>query len=172
VIRRVTRRSLKEFVRDETAGPLGADFQIGAVRADYDRIAEIVPPPPPELPLDQLPEDSPMRKTFSGPPPNADAANTPAWRDAHMGALNGHGNARCVAAILSVISLGGMARGVRLLKPETVDLIFGEQASGVDLVLPAPLRWASDTGFPRKRRSPTYPTGRSASGVVGVDRWR
>lgn len=55
VMRRVTGSSLKEFVRDEIAGPLGADFQIGARRADYDRIAEIIPPPPLELPLDQCP---------------------------------------------------------------------------------------------------------------------
>ena len=52
VMRRVTGRSLKEFVRDEIAGPLGADFQIGARRDDYDRIAEIIPPPPLELPLE------------------------------------------------------------------------------------------------------------------------
>jgi CubicO group peptidase (beta-lactamase class C family) len=82
-----------------------------------------------------------MRKTFSGPPPNADAANTPAWRDADMGALNGHGNARSLAAIQSAISLGGKARGVQLLKPETVEMIFDEQAKGGDLVIPAPLRW-------------------------------
>jgi CubicO group peptidase (beta-lactamase class C family) len=141
VIRRVTGRTLKEFVRDEIAGPLGADFQIGAARADYGRIAEIIAPPPLELPLDLLPEDSPMRKTFSGPPPNADAANTPAWRDADMGALNGHGNARSLAAIQSAISLSGKARGVQLLKPETVEMIFDEQANGGDLVIPAPLRW-------------------------------
>ena len=109
-MRRVTGRSLKEFVGDEIAGPLRADFQIGAEPEDYDRIAEIIAPPPLELPLDLLPEDSPMRKTFSGPPPNADAANTSAWRDAELGALNGHGNARSLATILSAISLGGKAR--------------------------------------------------------------
>lgn len=157
VIRRVTGHSLKEFVRDEIAGPLGADFQIGALPADYDRIAEIIPPPPLELPLDQLPEDSPMRKTFSGPPPNADAANTPAWRDADMGALNGHGNARSLATILSVISLGGKARGVRLLTPETVEKIFEEQARGVDLVLPAPLRWGLGYGLPQRESLPYVP---------------
>jgi CubicO group peptidase (beta-lactamase class C family) len=198
VIRRVTGSSLKEFVRDEIAGPLGADFQIGARPADYDRIAEIIPPPPLELPLDQLPEDSPMRKTFSGPPPNADAANTPAWREADMGALNGHGNARSLAAIQSVISLGGTARGVQLLKPDTVELIFEEQANGIDLVLPAPMRWGTGYGLapngalpyvpdekicfwggwggsmvamcPDRRTTITYAMNKMGPGILGSDR--
>jgi CubicO group peptidase (beta-lactamase class C family) len=157
VIRRVTGRSLKEFVRDEIAAPLGTHFQIGARPADYGRIAEIFAPPPLELPLDQLPEDSPMRKTFSGPPPNADAANTPAWREADLGALNGHGNARSLSAILSAISLGGKARGVQLRKPETVEMIFDEQANGVDLVVPAPLRWGIGYGLAKTEALPYLP---------------
>lgn len=91
-MRRVTGRSLKQFVADEIAGPLHADVQIGARRADYGRMAEIIASPPVELPLDYLPEHSPMRKTFCGPPPNAFAANTPAWREADMGTLDGRGN--------------------------------------------------------------------------------
>jgi CubicO group peptidase (beta-lactamase class C family) len=157
VMRCVTGHSLKEFVRDEIAGPLRADFQIGAKPADNDRIAEIIPPPPLELPLDFLPEDSPMRKTFSGPPPNANAANTPAWRAADLGALNGHGNARSLATILSAISLGGKARGVELLKPETIELIFEEQANGVDLVLSVPMRWGVGYGLAPNAALPYVP---------------
>ncbi len=160
VMRRVTGRSLKEFVRDEIAGPLRADFQIGAEPADYERIAEIIAPPPLELPLDLLPEDSPMRKTFSGPPPNADAANTSAWREAELGALNGHGNARSLATILSAISLGGKARAVQLLKPDTVELIFDEQANGIDLVLSAPLRWGIGYGLAKNEALPYLPDER------------
>ena len=50
VVRRITGKSLKRFVAEEIAGPLGADFQIGAAEADWGRIADVVPPPP--LPLD------------------------------------------------------------------------------------------------------------------------
>lgn len=157
IVRRVTGSSLKDFVRDEIAGPLGADFQIGARPADYHRIAEIIGPPPLELPLDLLPEDSPMRKTFSGPPPNADAANTPAWRAADLGALNGHGNSRSLATILSAISLGGTARGVQLLKPGTIELIFAEQANGFDQVLPAPVRWGVGYALAKNEALPYVP---------------
>ena len=79
IIRRITGKTLKEFVREEIAGPLGADIQIGARAEDDDRIAELVPPPPLDVPLDAVPEDHPMRKTFSAPPltpETAEAANT------------------------------------------------------------------------------------------------
>ena len=36
---------------------------------------------------------------------------------------------------MRVLSLGGEAGGVRLLKPETIDLVFDQQSDGVDLVL-------------------------------------
>jgi len=49
VVRRVSGKSLTEFVASEIAGPLGADFQVGAKPADWARCAQIIPPPP--LPL-------------------------------------------------------------------------------------------------------------------------
>ena len=142
LVRRLSGKTLKTFVAEEIAGPLGADFQIGAIEADWDRIAPVTPPPP--LPFDfaSLDPESPMYKTFTGPVADAGAANTPAWRRAELGALNGHGNARSVAAILRVLALGGEAGGVRLLSPDAIGLIFDEQSHGPDLVLgvPHPLR--------------------------------
>ena len=49
MVRRVSGKPLKHFVAEEIAGLLGADFQIGAAEADWERIADVVPPP---LPLD------------------------------------------------------------------------------------------------------------------------
>jgi CubicO group peptidase (beta-lactamase class C family) len=157
VLHRVTGMSLKELVRNEIAAPLDADFQIGARPEDFDRIAEIIPPPPLELPLDQLPEDSPMRKTFSAPPPNAEAANTAAWRHADLGALNGHGNARSLVRMLSAIALGGTVNGVRLLRPDTIERIFDVQSDGVDQVLGVPLRWGIGYALPKPGTLPYVP---------------
>jgi CubicO group peptidase (beta-lactamase class C family) len=157
VLRRVTGTSLKQFVADEIAGPLGADFQIGAAERDSERIADVVPPPP--LPIDfaALGPDSLTVKTLTGPLIEAAEANTPAWRRADIGAANGHGNARSVARILSVISRGGEVDGVRLLRPETIELIFREQANGVDLVLGVPLRFGIGFGLPRLDTIPYIP---------------
>jgi CubicO group peptidase (beta-lactamase class C family) len=157
VLRRITGKSLKQFVAEEIAGPLGADFQIGAVESDWDRIAPVVPPPP--LPFDfaALPADSPTVRTLTGPLAEASNANTPAWRGADIGAANGHGNARSVARILSVISRGGEVDGVRLLRPETIELIFREQANGIDVVLGVPLRLGIGYGLPQLDILPYVP---------------
>jgi CubicO group peptidase (beta-lactamase class C family) len=148
IIRRITGKSLRQFVAEEIAGPLGADFQIGAAERDWDRIADIVPPPPLPFDMDSIDPQSPAFKTMTGPVPDASAANTPGWRHADMGACNGHGNARSVARILSALALDGQVDGVRLLGPETIDLIFDEQARGVDLVLGVPLRFGIGYGLP------------------------
>jgi CubicO group peptidase (beta-lactamase class C family) len=157
VVRRISGKPLKQFVAEEIAGPLGADFQIGAAESDWARIADVTPPPPLPFDLEALGMDSPVVKTLTGPLVDASYANTPQWRRADIGAANGHGNARSVARILSVISRGGEVDGVRLLSPETIDIIFREQASGIDLVLGVPLRFGIGYGLPQLDTLPYIP---------------
>jgi len=161
VLRRVTGKTLKEFVRDEIASPLEADFQIGARAEDTARVAEIVPATTPlDLPpFDQLPEV--MVKTLIGPPPDPNLANTAAWRAADMGAVNGHGNARSLARILSAISLGGTVNGVQLLRPDTVETIYDVQTDGPDIVLLGhPVRRGLGFGLPQLETFPFVPEGK------------
>jgi CubicO group peptidase (beta-lactamase class C family) len=163
IIRRVTGMSLKQFVREEIAAPLGADFQIGARLEDDGRIAELVPPPPLDVPLDAMPADHPMRKTFAATPPTSETAltaETTAWRRADIGSANGHGNARSLVRALSPISLGGNVNGVAILRPDTVDLIFQEQAVGTDLVLAMPARWGIGFALPQPEAVPGIPDER------------
>jgi CubicO group peptidase (beta-lactamase class C family) len=157
VVRRISGKPLKQFVAQEIAGPLGADFQIGAAESDWDRIADVVPPPPLPIDLAALGMDSPAFKTFTGPSPQAEDANTPGWRQADIGAANGHGNARSVARVMSVVARGGEVDGVRLLSPDTIDLIFREQLNGIDLVLGVPLRWGIGYGLPQLDILPWIP---------------
>jgi CubicO group peptidase (beta-lactamase class C family) len=160
VVRRITGKGLKQFVAEEIAGPLGADFQIGAVESDWGRIADVIPPPPLPFDLEALGADSPVVKTFTGPPAIAEAANTPGWRGADIGGANGHGNARSVARMLSAVARGGEVDGVRLLSPQTIELIFDEQVHGVDLVLGVPLRFGIGYGLPERDTIPWIPDGR------------
>ncbi|WP_153504117.1 serine hydrolase domain-containing protein [Cumulibacter manganitolerans] len=161
VVRRVSGKTLSRFVAEEIAGPLGADFQIGAAEKDWPRIAPVIAPPPLPIDLGAVDPDSPMVKTFTGPPVDANAANTDAWRRSEVGAANGHGNARSVATMLRVLSLGGAAGGVRLLSPETIDVIFDEQSHGVDLVLGVSLRFGIGYALPETETLPYAPQGRA-----------
>lgn len=160
IVRRVSGKTLKQFVAEEIAEPLGVDLQIGAEARDDDRIAEIVPPPPLPFDFGSIPADSVMVKTLTGPAGNPAAANTPAWRRADMGALNGHTNARALARTMSAISRGGEVGGVRLLSEKTIDRIFDEQVHGDDLVLGVPLRWGIGFGLPEPTTLPYIPDER------------
>ena len=159
VLRRVTGKTLKQFVADEIAGPLGADFQIGAAPKDTPRLAEILPATDPMEgipPMDRWTEQ--MVKTFTGPAPDPAAANTARWRAADIGAVNGHTNARALARILSAISLGGSVGGVQLLHPETIEKIFEVQCDGPDLVLAGHrIRWGLGFGLPALESIPFVP---------------
>jgi len=161
LVRRVTGKHLKTFVADEIAGPLGADFQIGAAESDWQRIAPVVPPPPLPFDIASLDHDSPAYKTFTGPASDAANANTAGWRRADLGALNGHGNARSVARILAAVALDGTVDGVRLLSPDTIGLIFDEQSHGIDLVLGVPLRFGIGFALPETETLPYVPQGRA-----------
>jgi len=157
VVRRISGKTLKQFVAEEIAGPLGADFQIGAADSDWDRIADVVPPPPLPFDLAALDPDSPAVKTLTGPPVAAEVANTPGWRRADIGAANGHGNARSVARVMSVVARGGEVDGVRLLGPDAIDVIFREQTNGIDLVLGVPLRFGIGYGLSQRDSMPWIP---------------
>ena len=163
LVRRVAGVPLKDFVRDEIAGPLGADVQIGAREADEPRIAQMVAPPPRDRGLDRLDPDHPAVKTFAAFPPGAYGvaiAETAQWRQADIGGANGHGNARGLVRALRPIALGGAADGVRLLSPATVDLIFTEQSHGTDLVLGVPLRFGIGFGLSTPDSVRAVPDGR------------
>lgn len=153
VVRRITGVPLGKFVAQEIAGPLGADFHIGLDPAEFGRIANVVPPPPLPVDLAAMGMDSVVVKTLTGPGPDATVAWTPEWRQADIGAGNGHGNARSLARIGSVISHGGTVGDVRLLGMPAIDTIFEEQSNGMDLVLGAPVRFGVGYGLP----GPTTP---------------
>jgi CubicO group peptidase (beta-lactamase class C family) len=143
VIRRIDGRGLKQFFAEEVAGPLGADFTIGAPESERGRISDVIPPPPLPIP-DEIDPDSVMIKTFTGPAPEASIANTAAWRDATIGAANGHGNARSVATSPSRVA--------------STSSSVSQSRSG------------SATRWPPPTTPPASPADGSATGVAGVDR--
>jgi CubicO group peptidase (beta-lactamase class C family) len=160
VIRRISGLQPGAFFAKEVAGPLGVDFHIGLPTSEFDRVANVIPPPPLPIDIESMDMDSPATKTFMGPLPSAETSWTPEWRQADIGAANGHGNARSVARAQSIISNGGEVDGVRLLSPETIELIFERQSDGTDVVLDLPLRFGIGYALPGVSTATTVPDGK------------
>jgi CubicO group peptidase (beta-lactamase class C family) len=95
-------------------------------------------------------------RTLSNPPLDPTYPQHRWWRQAEIPAANGHGNARSVALVQSVVTGGGEARGVRLLSEKGCDAIFDVQADGRDQVLGLPNRIGMGYGL-SNRFSPMGP---------------
>ena len=145
VIRRVTGVSVGRFFAEEVAGPLGADFFIGTPPEADERVGLLIPPE--TMPtLEDMPGEIAIR-TFANPLLDATSSWSIPWRRAEIPAAGGHGNARSVAAVHSVVACGGEARGVRLLSRAGCETIFEEQSNGKDLVLGVPIRFGMGFGL-------------------------
>ena len=79
--------------------------------------------------------DSLAVRTFGNPKLDASASHSIPWRRAEIPAAGGHGNARSVARVQSIISHGGEIDGVRLLSEDTINRIFEQQTYGEDAVM-------------------------------------
>jgi CubicO group peptidase (beta-lactamase class C family) len=120
IVRRITGSTIGSFFAKELAGPLGADFHIGLPAEHDHRVA-------------------PAIRAIAEDVPNMNPAGlrvedswTPQWRRAEIPAANGHGNARSVAAVQSVLASGGEVRGVRILSEEGCARVLEEQSYGPD----------------------------------------
>ena len=158
LVRRVTGKSLKQFIAEEIATPLGADFRLGVEEDDWPRTADVIPPASP--PTDGLDPESFMVRAMAGSPITGEDSMTPGFRRTEIGAANGFGNARSLCRIGSVISLEGAVDGKRYLSPHTVDKMLHEQISGPDLILGVPVRYGLGVGLPVPQTIPWIREGR------------
>jgi len=151
VARRVDGRTMGTFLAEEVTGPLGADFHIGTAARHDTRVAHVIPPPSP-LGGDAAADSIAMR-TFLSAPLDASESHTIPWRRAEIPAAGGHGNARSIARVMSILANEGTVAGTTFLSAETCRRIFEEQQNGVDLVLGTPLRFGLGFGL----KSPEMP---------------
>jgi CubicO group peptidase (beta-lactamase class C family) len=145
VVRRVTGMSVGSFFAKELAGPRGADFHIGLAPEHDSRVAKVIPPAP--LPLDGVDPTSMPIRTLSNPPLDAAQSWEAAWRRAEIPAAGGHGNARSVAAVQSVLACGGEVGGHRYMSERWCEAVFEQQSHGTDLVLGVPLAFGMGYGL-------------------------
>ncbi|KAJ5563247.1 hypothetical protein N7535_008411 [Penicillium sp. DV-2018c] len=147
VIRRVSGKSFKSFIQDEIAGPLGADFRLGLPEGEWGRAAQVVPPPPMELPSG-LDKESVLVRALTNLPIKAEYSESAGFRGCEIGGANGFGNARSLARIGSIVSLMGTVEGRKYLSPSTIREMVKERISGVDAVLLAKFRFGLGVSLP------------------------
>jgi CubicO group peptidase (beta-lactamase class C family) len=153
LVRRVTGRSLGEWLGAEVAGPLGLDLWVGLPQAEAGRVGRVGPLPEPGPSADAsgprlrpkravseayADPGSLTRRAFGAITPMPDE-NDPAYRAAVLPASNGIATAPSLARFYA--ALIGEVDGVRLWRPETVGLARAEASAGPDRTLVVPTRF-------------------------------
>ena len=147
VIRRITGVTPGNFFRTEIAAPLGADFHIGLAASEDGRVATLIPPPAGDGIADL--SDRPLTANMAtNPAINPLETRMRAWRGAEIPAANGHGNARSVAMVQTLVANGGVSNGKRILSEAGVRRALEPQIKGDDLVLGMPVSYGLGYGLP------------------------
>jgi CubicO group peptidase (beta-lactamase class C family) len=146
IIRRVTGKTIGQFLRDEVAGPLGADFQIGGLSEhDHLRAAELIPNMNAKLlAAREAEKDNLLGKAFTQNPNLtwAETMNSREWRISEIASGNGHGNARAVARVYSAYACGGEVDGVRLVSRASIEAMIKEQHNQTEIMQQRPYHQA------------------------------
>lgn len=150
VVRRIAGRTLGNVFRTEIAEPLGADFHIGLPASEDHRVATLIPPPKGQGIADMT--DRPLTANMAGNPAiDPRATRTREWRAAELPAANGHGNARSVAVVQTLVANGGVSQGKRILSEAGVRRALEPQVAGDDMILGLPVSYGLGYGLPGGR---------------------
>ncbi|MEV0528343.1 serine hydrolase domain-containing protein [Streptomyces sp. NPDC050439] len=145
LVRRVTGRSLGEFVSAEIAGPLGLGLWVGLPSAEAGRVGRLGRieaagaagglrvRPKRDVAEAYADPASLTRRAFAAITPEPDE-NDPAYRAAVLPASNGVATAGGLARFYASL-IGSVDGAARLFRPDTVELARAEASSGPDRVL-------------------------------------
>jgi len=171
VIRRVTGATVGTLLREEVAGPLGADVHIGLPASQDARVAEFSWPGPPAteeepagLGSGQLMEHNAYFNP--GGLSGAGVINSREWRAAEVPSANAHGTARGVARVYAALACGGALDGVTIVGTSALAAATTEQVYGPDLVLHRPTRFG--LGFQLTQPERPLGPGQTAFGHFGA----
>lgn len=164
VVRRVTGRTVGQYVAEEIAGPFDIDFVIGVPDAERHRVSRLIfapKPGPRAVPIGQCtaePQDSIAalqdpnslaNRAFELTEPADMDFNSPATQAAQIPSSNGIGTARGLARLYA--ALIGEVDGNRLLTAEATEAAAYPRADGIDQVLMMPTRFSTGFMLPTER---------------------
>lgn len=121
LVRRVDGRPIDQFLREEVAIPLGADYGYGTSWAEPGHVADMIANLGSHTFVQSRDHTTKLGRAWRMRPESPDHYNDRHMRAAVMPSTNGHGNARSVAHIYAALACGGTLDGVRLLSPATID---------------------------------------------------
>ena len=133
LVRRITGTSFASFFKSEVTDVLDADFHVGLPESEEPRVSYVIPGE--GNVVDGMDPESIAYRSWMSPPVDFTWPRHRWWRAAEIPASNGHGNARSVALIQSIIANNGEINGTRFFSEKTGARIFETQAHDVDLVL-------------------------------------
>ena len=154
VMRRVCGLTVGPFVRQEIAGPLGAEYWIGGMSAqEQAHVAEILPNMNARLFAAKdvaMPDNAewtgetlrPLAFRQNPDEPWHMTLNKPAWREVEIASGNGHGNARGVARIYGALVSPVSINAVTLMSLEGMERMIAEQHNQTELLQERPYHQA------------------------------
>ncbi len=121
LVQRIDGRDFGSFFRQEVKDPLQADYQMGLTDDELARVVDVIPNPG-SATLNAIKDpDSNIGRAWRVMPPTPNFFNSEDFRRAVFASGNGHGNARGMARIYSLLAEGGELDGVQLLSRELID---------------------------------------------------
>jgi CubicO group peptidase (beta-lactamase class C family) len=145
LVRRVTGASLGTMVRDQIAGPLGADIFIGVPASELHRVADFIGHDEVSLSAGVGLSDAQLMElnAYFNPPEfsGTGVVNTTQWRMAELPSTNGHASADGIARLFGALVAGGRFDGVDVVDAGVLADATVEQVYGEDLVLHRPSRF-------------------------------
>ncbi len=143
IVRRVSGKTVGTMLREEVAGPLGADVHIGLPLVEHDRVADFLWPAAPSGHGMPGAEDLMRFNAYWNPPGISGGSwvNRADWRLAEVPSTNGHGTARGIARVYAALAHRGHAEGVSILSSATLDDATTEHSAGHDLINQRPSRF-------------------------------
>lgn len=171
IVRRATGSTVGTTLREEVAGPAGADVHIGLPASADSRTADFIwPGPPPEEDEPAGLDDTKLMAYNAyfnpGGLSGAGVVNARAWRAAELPSTNAHASARGVTRIYTALAAGGISDGTVMVDRGALAAATTQQVYGHDLVLDRPSRFG--LGFQLTQPERPFGPGPSAFGHFGA----
>ena len=179
IIRRVTSKTIGQFLRDEVAGPLGADVWIGLPESEEHRLATLyLGEASPTSPLFQKLMAEPewfgwKMLTNAGGDVTADTVNTRARHAVELPAAGGMASARGLARLYAPLALDGSVDSIRVVSADRLPAMRAVRAAtDCDATLQIPttftLGYSKSWGARRLGQGEHVIIGENAFGTPGL----